>query len=123
MKTSKEITKEIAQMQSNIKESTETIDRCQKTIKAEQMVILKCHKIIAMEWINIEDKLPRMNRLVLVWRSNGYSTCRYQYSRNNWKFEKRKVFLNVHSKFTAICDDVTHWIYYPLPPNQEESNG
>jgi len=69
-----------------------------------------------MKWISIEKESPVIDSLVLVWRGKGYSTCRYQYSRNNWKFERRKVFVNVYSKFTDTCNDVTHWMYYPLPP-------
>lgn len=69
-------------------------------------------------WISVKDLLPKLGSVILVWRGDGYSVCRYTESRNNWRFQKRKVFINVFSH-SFICDDVTHWMYFPKPPKNQ----
>ena len=68
------------------------------------------------EWIDIKDGVPELGRLVIAWRENGYTICKYKESIDNWKFKKERGFINVMSNYPFACKDVTHWMYFPEPP-------
>ena len=63
-----------------------------------------------MRWINIKDRLPKVNEDVLT------------YDGENMLIE---YLLNDEDVFTWSCNeynDITHWMSLPSPPKKEKNN-
>lgn len=72
------------------------------------------------EWININDRLPEPNQLVITWNGREHTISKYMQALT-WKGYKFK-FVNVMSGYGAWNDDVTYWMPFPKPPYEEERN-
>ena len=67
-----------------------------------------------MEWISVEDRLPKTFRTVLIWTNASWvvTTARYKY----WSSKPVEFNKWVTNEYENIPGDVTHWMPLPEPP-------
>lgn len=57
------------------------------------------------KWINVEDRLPAVNELVLAYAARGHNISTVFYNGDSFGYMGKKFI------------EVTHWIELPVPPN------
>ena len=66
------------------------------------------------DWIDIKERLPEEDEIVLVWLGDGWNVAVYR-KILNWKMKKELKFCSVHKRILSF-EGVTHWMPAPKRP-------
>jgi hypothetical protein len=77
-----------------------------------------------MEWINVNDRLPKLNESVLSYGKDGkiIQTKYTTYNKITWGYaigRRDKWFEYITHDNFAMHFDTTHWMPLPEPPKKE----
>ena len=75
-----------------------------------------------MEWISVEDRLPEVDRYVLIKAPSGYTGLPYRYSEAKYNPDYKGWTDVANDRITDSGEDVTHWMPLPEPPTEQEKS-
>ena len=69
---------------------------------------------LANEWIDVKDRLPKINEEVLVFLSRGKIEIRFRL--NEYYADGGDLYNRIAWSDQGVFNDVTHWMPLPEPP-------
>ena len=71
-----------------------------------------------MEWIKCSDKMPKKDKMVLIYINSDWVESHYRLASKGYGYDSKPVF-NTYDDY-YLADDVTHWMPLPKAPKKKK---